>query len=151
MRKYIVFRLGSMEFGIEIDKVSEILKAREPRVLPAVEDFISGVITLRGEVVPLVDMRKRLGIESVPAKQRTVLVRAGGDRVGLIVDEVIGIRGFDPEDISRPAVIVRGLREEYLEGIGRENETVIILLNIDAILTAEELILVREAAEQAAQ
>ena len=138
MQKFIIFRLGSKEFGIEIEKVVEIMNVRDVSHLPELEDFISGVITVRGEVIPLIDIRKRFGIEPSPKKERTVIVRSGPEKVGLIVDEVKGITGFMPGEITKPPVIFKGLKTEYLVGLGRREGMVVILLNLENVLAVRE-------------
>lgn len=145
MRKFIVFRLGPDDFGIEIGSVVEVIKSRKGRLLPDAGEFISGVITLRGSLIPLIDMRKRFSIEPAPKKERTLVVSAGGERVGLVVDEVKGINGFRPEDIIRPPIIFRGLKRRHLAGLGMKNGAAVMLLNMESILDSDEKIMLKEA------
>jgi purine-binding chemotaxis protein CheW len=153
MRKFIVFRLGSEEFGIDVNRAVEILKARKSKPVPDVPDFISGVVTIRGEMIPIVDMRKRFGIKSAPGKERSVIVRTGGEKVGLLVDDVQEIADFNEDDILKPPIIFKGLRNKYLDGLGKKSgddqqESVVMLLNIEKVLTAEEKIQIKESKGQ---
>lgn len=143
MQKFIVFKLGNKEFGVEVEKVVEILNSQKICPLPELKDFIAGVITVRGEVIPLIDMRKRFGIQPFPKKERTVIVKAGSEKVGLIVDEVKDITAFLPEEIMKPPVIFKGLKTEYLIGLGKKEGMVVILLNLENILTAEEKMILK--------
>lgn len=150
MRKFIIFRLGSEEFGIDVDKAVEILRARESKPVPDVPDFISGVVMVRGEMIPIVDMRKRFGIKPAPGKERAVIVRTGVEKVGLLVDDVQEIADFGESEIMKPPIIFKGLKNRYLEGLGKKSgddlqERVIMLLNIEKVLTAEERIQLKES------
>jgi purine-binding chemotaxis protein CheW len=147
MKKYIVFALGGENFGIEISRVVEVLKAGDVIVVPDLPDYISGVMTVRGEVVPLMDMRKRFGVVPSGGKHRTLLVRAGGEKVGLLMDKVEGITDFNEGEITAPPSIFMGLKAEYLEGIGKRRDNVVILLDLDNLITSREMILLETARE----
>lgn len=138
MNSYIVFRLGVDDFGIRIESVVEILKMQKVYEVPELEDFIAGVIDVRGAVIPLVDMRKRFSLTSVATKERVVLVRFGRERLGLIVDEVREIVDFEDAELTKPPSIFKGLASEYLEGLGKKGEMVAILLNLQTLLSAQE-------------
>jgi purine-binding chemotaxis protein CheW len=138
MQSFIVFRLGPEEFGIDIKNVVEIFGSQKIYEVPEMDDFISGVISIRGEVVPLLDMRKRFGLKPSPKKERTVLVRAGTETVGLTVDEVKEILDFEPNEITKPPTIFKGLASEYLVGLGKKEGRVVILLSLDNVLSREE-------------
>jgi purine-binding chemotaxis protein CheW len=152
MEKYILFRLGPEVFGVHISRVVEILKAPAPSPLPEVPDYISGVITLRGEVIPVVDMRKRLSVEPAPAKERAVIIRSGKEKIGLLVDEVLEIKGFTEKDASPLPELFRGVKTEYFKAIARtEGGHVAILLDMDRILSSDEQILLAGAAGTGSQ
>jgi len=137
MRSFLVFRLGPEEFGIEIDRVVEIFKSQKIYEVPEMEDYIVGVINIRGSVVPLVDLRKRFGLKPSPKRERTVLVRTSEEALGLVVDEVSEIVSFDEDGISKPPTIFKGLASEYLVGLGKKDGRVVILLNMDRVLSRE--------------
>jgi purine-binding chemotaxis protein CheW len=114
-----------------------------------VPDFISGVITIRGEMIPIVDMRKRFGIKPEPGKERNVIVRSGKEKVGLLVDDVQEISDFKESEIMKPPIIFKGLKNKYMEGLGKsfsddQQERVVMLLNIEEVLTDDEKIQLRE-------
>jgi purine-binding chemotaxis protein CheW len=145
MEKFVVFRLGGEEFGISINRVTEILRSQKINPLPELPYFLSGVITLRGSVIPLMDMRKRFSLASSPKNERIIVVKSEGDKIGLIVDEVKEIIFLKEDEITNPPSIFKGLRTEYLTGIGRKESKVIILLNLDGLLTTEEKIALKES------
>lgn len=143
--KFTVFKIGKEDFGIEISRVVEILNTQKVYSLPELPDFLSGVITVRGEVIPLLDLRKRFGILSSDTKELIILIRYESEKIGLLVDEIKEIISLNPEEIIVPPAIFKGLKERYLSGLGKKDEGIIILLNIDYLLTSEEKIMLKEA------
>jgi len=143
--KFTVFKIGKEDFGIEISRVVEILNTQKVYSLPELPDFLSGVITVRGEVIPLLDLRKRFGILSSDTKELIILIRYDSEKIGLLVDEIKEIISLNPEEIIVPPAIFKGLKERYLAGLGKKDEGIIILLNIDYLLTSEEKIMLKEA------
>jgi purine-binding chemotaxis protein CheW len=138
MRSFLVFRLGPEEFAADINNVVEIFKSQKTHEVPEIEDYIAGVINVRGKVVALVDLRKRFGLEPSPNKERTVLVRTSAESLALIVDEVIEILELADEEISKPPTIFKGLASEYLEGLGKREDRVMVILDLEKVLSAEE-------------
>ncbi len=140
MAKVAVVFAGEEEFGIDIGKVVEILKVPRVYLLPQLPSFLAGVVNIRGEVIPLVDLRKRFGITPSSLKERIVVVRSDREKVGLLVDGVKEIITLLPEEMVNPPGMFRGLKTEYMTGIGRKAESIIILLDLDTLLSSEERI-----------
>jgi len=138
MPKVAVVFTGEEEFGIDISKVVEILKAQRVYQLPQLPSFLSGVVNIRGDVIPLMDLRKRFGISSSSAKERIIVVRSDHEKVGLLVDGVKEIVTLQPGEIVKPPAVFKGLKTEYMTGLGRSGGSIIILLNLDKLLTSEE-------------
>jgi purine-binding chemotaxis protein CheW len=151
MGKIAVAIIGEEEFGIEITRIVEILKRQRVFQLPNLPEFLSGVINLRGEIIPVIDLRKRFGIRNIGAKERNVVIRYGKEKIGLIVDDIKEIINLEETDISSPPSIFKGLRTEYMTGIGRKNDRIIIILDLERILTAEEQIKIEEIKKQELQ
>jgi len=141
--KFAIFKIGQEDFGIEIDKVVEILNTQKVYTLPELPDFLSGVITVRGEVVPLLDLRRRFGIEATEAKELIIIVRYDVEKIGLLVDEIKEIIALNSSEIMAPPTLFKGLKKNYLAGIGKKDDRVFILLNIDYLLTSEEKIMLK--------
>ncbi|MDA8156177.1 MAG: chemotaxis protein CheW [Actinomycetota bacterium] len=140
MEKFIIFRLSDELFGVGIGRVVEILNLPQANHLPETPEYIVGVINVRGELVPLVDLRKRFGLGSMPKKERVVIVRCP-EKTGLVVDEVMEIKGFVPGDLSSPPEIFRGIRTEYLKGLAKlDQDRIAILLNMERVISSEEQI-----------
>lgn len=148
MGKVAVAIIGKDEFGIDIARIIEILRRQKVFQLPNLPDFVAGVINLRGEVIPVIDLRRRFGVEDIRGKERIVVIRFGKEKIGLSVDDIKEIINLDPSEISSPPSIFRGLKAEYMNGIGRRNERLIVILNLDSILTTEEQIKIEEMMEK---
>jgi purine-binding chemotaxis protein CheW len=145
LEKFAVFRMGDEVFGVEIARVVEILKSQKKYTLPELPEFLCGVITVRGEVIPLLDLRVRFGIRSAVKKERIMIVRYDNEKIGLVVDEVKEIITLDTADITKPPSIFKGLKKKYLTGLGKKGEMIIIILNLDDLLTSEEKIMLKES------
>jgi purine-binding chemotaxis protein CheW len=146
-KKFAVFTMGLETFGIEINRVIEILHTQKVHTLPELPEFLSGVITVRGEVLPLLDLRKRFGISSALKREITIIVRYDSEKIGLIVDKVEEIVTLRSSEIIDPPTILKGLKKKYLTGIGKKDDRIIIVLNLDFLLSSEEKIMLKESEE----
>ena len=138
--KIAVVNAGDDEFGIDVGRVVKILKSQNIHMLPQLPPFLAGVINIREEVIPVVDFRKRFGIRPSMKKERIIVVRVGSEKIGLLVDGVKEITNLQPGEISDPPSIFKGLKTEYMTGIGQRGERLIVLLNLDRLLTSREKI-----------
>ena len=132
------FRLANEEYGIEITKVREIILPTATTRLPQSPDYILGVIHLRNEVIPVVDLRRRFGLPEQEATEETriVVVHVGGKTLGLLVDSVSEVlRAAHDQIVPPPAVVVAG--REYLTGLLKWNNRLLILLDIERLFGAE--------------
>lgn len=145
MEKFAVFKIGGEDFGVEVNRVVEILKAQRIYSLPELPDFLSGIITVRGEVLPLLDLRRRFGFQPSVKKERIIIVQYDNEKIGLLVDEIKEIISFTTQEIIGPPSIFKGLKRKYLTGLGKKGDRIIILLNIDDLLTSEEKIILKES------
>jgi purine-binding chemotaxis protein CheW len=126
----ISFRLGAEEYVIGVDDVKEVLKNRELTALPNAPDYILGVMALRGPIIPVIDLCKRLGVSPGvrDEKSRIMVVDLGEEAVGVIVDRVTGVVKIHPDSIRPvPETIEKGA--EYLRGIARKDDKLYILLD----------------------
>jgi purine-binding chemotaxis protein CheW len=149
----VVFRMGGEEFGTEISNVVEVLEYRPPVRMPRAPAFLEGVIYLRDAILPVIDLRKRMEIQTGPptADTRYMVVLIDDERVALLVDavaEVVHLRG---DQLSAPPAFFRGVSAEYLQGLGKVRERVVIVLKVDRILSSEERITLLRADYKAEQ
>ena len=137
------FRLGEEEFGLDIMKVQEIIRVPEITKVPKTADFVEGVINLRGDVLPVVDSRKRFGLEEAEKKDSTriMVVNLGGSSTGLVVDSVSEVLTLEKEQIEPPPPVIGGVESRFLEGVGKldDGKKLIILLDADNLFAKEEI------------
>lgn len=149
-RQLVVFRLHKEEFGVEITDVREIVKVGHITRLPHVADYIEGVTNLRGEVIPVISLRKRFGLEAQNDTENTriIMLEIKGSMVGFIVDSVTETLRLSEDAIDPPPSNVAGLKADYLAGVGKLADRLLILLEVDKILTSEENIQLQAFSEQ---
>ncbi len=143
--KYLTFDLAGERYGIGILTVREIMGIVEIRSVPKTPSFMKGVINLRGKVIPVVDLRSRFDMEEREYDQETciIVVWAGkkdGARVqmGIIVDSVDEVRAFMSGDIEPPPSLGAGVDTQFILGMGKNNDKVYILLDINRVISDEE-------------
>lgn len=140
-KQFIIFHLGTEEFGIEITKAHEIVRMQGITELPQSSDFIEGIINLRGDIITIIDLRKRFNLESKTGKEtRIIIIDLQNIKAGLIVDSISEVIRINSDDISDPPGRVAGIKRDYLKGIGKINDRLIILLDLNQLLSTEEMI-----------
>lgn len=147
--KYLTFHLGTEEYGIEILKVREIIGLMPITRVPRTPPSVLGVINLRGKVIPVVDLRLRFGMEAVVAQARTciIVVYAAGVEFGLVVDSVSDVADVEAGDVEAPPELGTGVDTQFLLGIAKKDDSVRLLLDIDRVLSTQEVAALRVAAE----
>lgn len=137
----VSFRLAQEEYGIEITKVQEIILMGEITRVPQTPSFIKGLINLRSTVIPIVDLRTRFSLEQkgISDETRIMVVNVRGKTIGIIVDAVSEVLRIEKSRISPPPPTVAGLGREYLTGLIKLENRLLILLDIDKILDDEEM------------
>jgi purine-binding chemotaxis protein CheW len=138
----VAFKLETEEFAVDIHQVREVLKMAAVTPLPQSATFIEGVINLRGEIIPVVDLRKRFELSGWERNDQTriIIVEIKDSYVGLIVDSVTEVLRFSSANIQPPPSKVAGTRTDLIKGVGKIGERLLIILNLEKILTSEEKI-----------
>lgn len=136
----VSFLLGGEEYAVDIGFVQEIIRLQEITRVPEAPEFVEGVINLRGRVIPVLDLRKRFRLPAGEdrARMRIVVVSSAGRMVGLIVDAVREVLTLPTAAIEPPPPVVSGIGKEYLKGIGKRKDRLLILLDLSRVLTPEE-------------
>ena len=139
--KYLTFSIGAEDYGIEIQYVIEIVVIQEITQVPDMPESIKGVINLRGEVISVMDMRLRFGLGPRDYDDRTciIVVNVNDLRIGLIVDMVKEVVDIPVSQIDAPPRTHSGIQSSYIDGMGKIENQVKILLNVEKILYEEEL------------
>jgi purine-binding chemotaxis protein CheW len=142
--KYLTFTLDKEEYGIGILKIKEIgMMAITP--VPKTPEFLKGVINLRGKVIPVVDLRLRFGMDSIEYNERTCIIvveiadQADTVQIGIVVDSVSEVLNIKGEDIEDTPTFGTKLNTDYILGMAKMDRGVKILLDIDQVLTGQEL------------
>lgn len=135
-RQLVVFQLGAEFYGVDIARVHEIIRLQTITRVPRAPAFVEGVINLRGKVIPVVDLRRRFGLESSEHTRasRIVVVEIGDNVVGVIVDGVSEVLRVTGASIEPPSPVVAGIESEYIYGIARLDDRLVILLDLDRVL-----------------
>ena len=136
----ISFMVGDEEYGLDILRVKEVIRIREITRLPRAPSFVKGIINLRGDVIPIIDLRDKFGLEhqDYTSMTRVIVVDVDGRLIGMVVDAASQVVRIPSDQIEPPPPIVGGLSVEFIKGVGKLDERLIILLNIDRILSTQE-------------
>ena len=143
--QYLTFKLGDEVFALDISKVREVLDFTMVTKVPQTPDFMRGVINLRGNVVPVVDMRLKFGMTMTEKTVNTcviiseVLVDGEKTIVGAMADSVQEVLEMGPEHIEPPPRIGAKLNTDFITGMGKHNDRFIMILNIDMLFSGDEL------------
>lgn len=139
--KYLTFRIGNEEYGIEIRDVIEIIGIQNITDLPDTPAFVKGVINLRGKVIPVIDVRLRFGLEERAYNDRTcfIVVRLNNISIGLIVDTVSEVMDIPASNTEPPPKVNKGAASRYIKALGMVDENVKILLDSHKLLFDEEV------------
>ncbi|MFC0709080.1 chemotaxis protein CheW [Azorhizophilus paspali] len=145
-REFLVFSLGSEEYAIDILKAQEIRSYENVTRIANTPNFIKGVTNLRGVIVPIVDLRVKFHFERVEYGGQTVVivVNVEGRVVGVVVDGVSDVISLSPEQIKPAPEFSLSLSSDYLSGLASIGERMLVLVDIDKLLTSEEMALVEK-------
>jgi purine-binding chemotaxis protein CheW len=140
LRQCISFAVGEEEYGLELLRVKEVIRVREITALPRAPSFVKGIINLRGDVIPIFDLRERFGLppRGQTATTRVIVVEVDGRLTGMVVDSASQVVRIPADQIDPPPPVLGGLSQEFITGVGKLGDELVILLNPDAILTADE-------------
>ena len=144
-RQFLTFFLDVEEYGVEIQKVHEIIGMLPVTRVPRTPLFVRGVVNLRGKVIPIVDLRLKFGMERVEATASTciIVVELRGFHMGLVVDRVSEVTSLAPDDIQESPSFGEDVHTEYLLGIGKAGERIKLLLDIERVLSSGDVIELR--------
>lgn len=147
--KYLTFILGEEIYGIEILKVREIIGLMDITNVPQTPEYMKGVINLRGKVIPVIDLRLKFTMQEEEHTQETcvIVVEVEGTSIGIIVDSVSEVSDIGGKDIEEAPSFGQGIDTSFIMGLGKVKEKIIILLDIETVLSAEELEVVEQMAK----
>lgn len=145
--KLVMFRLGEDHFAADIFAVERVLRYAPPTGVPDMPPYIEGVMDYQGRVVPVVNLRRRFELAAMPAvaETRILVLNVSGEWIGIVVDGVTEVVPFDRAALSAPPTLFRGLAREYVKGILRRGERLVIYLDVEHLLSSTERIALRDA------
>jgi purine-binding chemotaxis protein CheW len=150
--KFLTFSMADEEYGIGILKIKEIIGMMPVTTVPQTPEFVKGVINLRGKVIPVIDLRLRFGMEAIDYTERTCIIvveiesTAGTVQIGVVVDAVSEVLNVNAEDVEETPTFGAKLNTDYILGMAKMEGGVKILLDIDKVLSSDELALLKKAA-----
>jgi purine-binding chemotaxis protein CheW len=150
--KYLTFSLDGEEYGIGILKIKEIIGMMPITTVPQTPEFVKGVINLRGKVIPVIDLRLRFGMEAIDYTERTCIIvveiegSAGTVQIAIVVDAVSEVLNVNAEDVEETPTFGAKLNTDYILGMAKMEGGVKILLDIDRVLSAQDVALLEKAA-----
>ena len=145
--EFLTFRLGAEEYGIDILRVQEIRSYEAPTRIANAPPFIKGVVNLRGVIVPIVDLRLKLGCEAVEYNEFTVVIvlNVAGRVVGAVVDSVSDVLELSNDAVKPAPELASSVDTSFITGIGNVGDRMLILMDIEAFLSSPDMCLISEA------
>lgn len=139
--QFVIFSLGKQEFGIDVLDSREIITFKDLTVIPDSPDFVKGVINLREEIIPIIDLIKRFSLinETKDNDSKVIIVSVNNTLIGLDVNEVEEIIRIEGSNISKAPEITKGVKKDYVQGIARLDDRLLILIDIESIFSKDEI------------
>jgi len=137
----VTFSIADEEFGVDILKVQEIIRTMEISKVPRAPDFVEGVINLRGKVIPIIDLRRRFGLahKKHDKNTRIIVIEMTDVIVGFVVDAVSEVLRIPASTVEPPPPVVAGMDSEYISGVGKLEGSLLILLDLDKLLSSDDM------------
>ncbi len=138
--QFVIFRLAEERYAVDILNVGGISEFRDVTKVPNAPYFIDGIINLRGDIIPIVNLKKRFNIPEKEADSdtRIIINNIRGKDIGFVVDEASQVIKIDDADIEEAPDIIKGADRQYISGVGKVADHIVILLNLEKILSDEE-------------
>jgi purine-binding chemotaxis protein CheW len=140
VKQFVVFQLSKETYGVDIAKVWEIITMQTITTVPHTAEFIEGILNLRGKVIPVIDLRRRFGLpqDEFTRNTRIVVIEISGNTLGMIVDGVSEVLRISSDIVEAPPLAISNIDADYLEGVAKLEERLIILLNLDKVMNKQE-------------
>ncbi|MGB2728760.1 MAG: chemotaxis protein CheW [Halobacteriota archaeon] len=151
-QQLVVFKLGGEDFGVDIMQVREIIRKGDITAVPNAPEFVKGVINLRGQITTIIDLRRKLGLLEKESsedehQERVIVVEVEKNTVGMAVDAVTEVTYLSESDIDEvPTMVKENIGTEYLRGVGKLPNKLLILIDLKRVLHGEELDALRQSA-----
>lgn len=136
----VTFRLGSGEYAIDIMQAKEIIKMEKITLIPNAPDFVEGVINLRGNIIPIIDLKKRFSLEETEGDKNTgiIIVKIEDVDMGIIIDSISKVVSISNSDIQPPPPMLSGIGQKYIKGVGKLEDKLLVVLDLEKLFTSDE-------------
>ncbi len=141
----VTFKLGEELYGVDIMDVKEIVKLQEVRLIPNAPYYVEGIINLRSEIIPIIDLHKRFRIQKTEISEEElaeagfIILNIENNKIGIIIDKVARVVTVKGEEVREPPQMVSGIGTEYIEGVIKQESGYLIMLNIRKLFDGKEL------------
>lgn len=139
-KQYVIFKLGNEAYGVDIMNVKEICEYKESVRVPNTPKFIDGIINLRGDITPIVNLKKRFDLEDTGTNSdtRVIVIGIQNKQVGFVVDEASQVIRISEENMEPAPDLITGVDKKYITGVGKLEDKIVLLLDLEYILSDEE-------------
>lgn len=136
----VTFRLGNGEYAIDIMQAKEIIKMEKITLIPNAPDFVEGVINLRGNIIPIIDLKKRFNLEEAQGDKNTgiIIVKIDDVDMGIIIDAISKVVSIPNEDIQPPPPVLSGIGQKYIKGVGKLENKLLVVLDLAKLFSGED-------------
>ena len=136
----VTFRLGSGEYAIDIMQAKEIIKMEKITLIPNAPDFVEGVINLRGNIIPIIDLKKRFNLEEIEGDKNTgiIIVKIEDVDMGIIIDSISKVVSISNSDIQPPPPMLSGIGQKYIKGVGKLEDKLLVVLDLEKLFTTDD-------------
>ena len=140
-KQYIIFNLEKEQYAVDIMNVQEISEYTTPTPIPDSYDFIEGVINLRGGIIPVINLKKRMSIlsEKNSTSNRIIIINIGTSQIGVVVDEASQVLTFDSDEIKSTPSTLENSEKKLISGIGNSNDRIVMFVDFNRILEEDDL------------
>ena len=136
----VTFRLGTGEYAIDIMQAKEIIKMEKITLIPNAPDFVEGVINLRGNIIPIIDLKKRFNLEETDGDKNTgiIIVKIEDVDMGIIIDSISKVVSMANSDIQPPPPMLSGIGQKYIKGVGKLEDKLLVVLDLEKLFSSDE-------------
>ncbi|KAA0257440.1 purine-binding chemotaxis protein CheW [Deferribacter autotrophicus] len=140
LNQFVIFTLLNEKFAIDIMKIDEIIRMMEITPIPKADYFIEGIINLRGKVIPVIDLKKKLGLSETEYTKTTriIVVNIRNKKIGVIVDSVDEVVRIDDNKIEAAPAVSSGIDTNFVTGVAKTDKGLIIIIDIEKVFSEEE-------------
>ncbi len=151
VQQLISFTVGEEEYGLELLRVKEVIRMRRITWLPKAPSCVKGIINLRGDVIPIVDLRERFGLQAQEqtAVTRVIVVEVEGRLVGMVVDSASQVVRIPADQFDPPPTVMGEVSRDFITAVGKMGEKLIIMIDVDRVLSTEEMSLIASSLKAA--